>query len=67
MVFDLEELENKIDNISKLSYDIDNKLSCNIDNTYLSNRDSITELYILFILFSLVPLENIQLNDYDVD
>tara|TARA_Y100001958_G_C21247521_1_gene578957 strand:- start:4344 stop:4523 length:180 start_codon:yes stop_codon:yes gene_type:complete len=59
MVFDLEELENKIDNISKLSYDI--------DNTYLSNKDSITELYILFILFSLVPLESTQLNDYDVD
>lgn len=59
MVFNLEELENKIDNISKLSYDI--------DNTYLYNKDSITELYILFILFSLVPLESTQLNDYDVD
>ena len=69
MVFNLEELENKLNNIEKMSNEAKFiKLNDNsLDKTFLYNKDSIAELYILFIIFSLVPLESTQLNDYDVD
>lgn len=69
MVFNLEELEKKFNNIEKISNEAKIiKLNDNsLDKTFLYNKDSVTELYILFIVFSLMPLESIQFNDYDVD
>tara|TARA_B100001094_G_scaffold333358_2_gene411054 strand:- start:4525 stop:4719 length:195 start_codon:yes stop_codon:yes gene_type:complete len=64
MKFDLDKLEKKINNISS---NIDNKISCNIENTFLYNKDTINELYLLFVLFSLFPIKLNELNEYDVD
>lgn len=62
MKFDLDKLEKKINNINKISHDI--------DDTFLYDKNSINELYLLFFLFALVPTKlnkfN-ELNEYDVD
>ena len=69
MRFDLEELENKLNNIEKMSNETkiielnDNSLS----ETFLYDKDSIIELYILFIMFSLFTINTNKLNVYDVD
>ena len=69
MRFDLEELENKLNNIEKMSNETeiieltDNSLS----DTFLYDKDSIIELYILFIMFSLFTINTNKLNVYDVD
>ena len=64
MKFDLDKLEKKINNISS---NIDNKISYNIENTFLYNKHTINELYLLFVLFSLLPIKLNELNEYDVD
>lgn len=69
MRFDLEELENKLNNIEKMSNETkiielnDNSLS----ETFLYDKDSIIELYMLFIMFSLFTINTNKLNVYDVD
>ena len=59
--FDLEKIEKKLNNAQNNYNDI--KLS----DTYIYDKNSITELYILFIMFSIFSMKNIKLTEYDVD
>ena len=59
--FDLERIEKNLNNAQNNYNDI--KLS----NTYIYDKNSIIELYILFIMFSIFPSKDIKLTEYDVD
>tara|TARA_Y100000817_G_C16558454_1_gene412056 strand:- start:368 stop:556 length:189 start_codon:yes stop_codon:yes gene_type:complete len=59
--FDLERIEKNLNNAQNNYNDI--KLS----DTYIYDKNSIIELYILFIMFSIFPMKNIKLTEYDVD
>lgn len=69
MRFDLEELENKLNNIEKMSNEtkIIELNNNSLNETFLYDRDSIIELYMLFIMFSLFTINTNKLNVYDVD
>ena len=59
--FNLERIEQNLNNAQNNYNDI--KLS----NTYIYDKNSIIELYILFIIFSIFPSKDIKLTEYDVD
>ena len=69
MRFNLEELENKLNNIEKMSNEakIIELNNNSLNETFLYDRDSIIELYMLFIMFSLFTINTNKLNVYDVD
>ena len=59
--FDLERIEKNLNNAQNNYNDI--KLS----DTYIYDKNSIIELYILFIMFAIIPSKDIKLTEYDVD
>ena len=67
MIYNLEKIEKNLKNAQN---NIDNSIDLNtiqLSTTYLNNKESICELYILFILFTIFPIKNIKLTEYDVD